>query len=273
MRELAYHLGRTYRVINQLKDFRSYSSLGDFVRANGVDVLTFANASIEHTRSLPPFLGIHVVRDPRDVLVSAYFSHKKTHGTQGWPELAEHRERLQSLSKSEGLSAEMEFSAPFFEDMRTWDYDQPNVLEMKMEDVTSRPVEAFLNIAEFLDLLDPSIESGFSLARHRVIALSNRWNRRGRRFMPGHIPMFPCPRVPLRRLAPRVVEEIAADRTFEKLTGRKKGQENRNTHLRKGVPGDWKNHFTPEHIRLFKEQYNDLVVSLGYEDSSDWSSS
>jgi hypothetical protein len=60
------------------------------------------------------------------------------------------------------------------------------------------------------------------------------------------------------------------ERTFERLTGRKKGQENRNTHLRKGVPGDWVNHFEPVHIRAFKNRYNDLLLKLGYVHTTDW---
>lgn len=270
LRELALHMGRTYRVVNQTRDFAGSASLGDFVNKQGIEVLTYANANLEHARSLPAHRGFHVVRDPRDVLVSAYFSHKKTHGTANWPELIEHRERLQSLSKFDGLMAEMEFSAPFFEDMRSWDYQQDHVLELRMEDVTASPVEFFLEIAEFLGILRREELSGVGLAAHRLLTKSNRMNHRGRRFMPGRFPMFPVLKQPIHELAPAVVTEIARNRTFEKLTGRSRGQENRNTHLRKGVPGDWKNHFEPEHVAAFKDRYNDLVLDLGYASSPDW---
>jgi hypothetical protein len=40
--------------------------------------------------------------------------------------------------------------------------------------------------------------------------------------------------------------------------------------FRKGVVGDWRAHFTAEHIRLFKETTGDLLVQLGYEKNNDW---
>lgn len=40
--------------------------------------------------------------------------------------------------------------------------------------------------------------------------------------------------------------------------------------FRKGQPGNWREHFTEENIRIFKENTGDLLVHLGYETSSDW---
>lgn len=269
-REIALHLGRTFRVINRTQDFRHTGSLGSLVRQDGVEVLAYSNANLEHVQSLPSFRGFHVVRDPRDVLVSAYFSHRKTHGTEAWPELEEHRRRLQSLSKYDGLLAEMEFSSPFFKDMNRWDYDQDVVLEIRMEDLTADPVTHFTRIARFLHLVDTEPSSGIRGAVRHIAMRSNRWNHRGRRFMPGRIPMFPVPKTPQNTLPVDLISTIVENRSFEKLTGRKKGEENRDTHLRKGVPGDWVNHFEPEHIRVFKDRYNDLLLKLGYVDRPDW---
>lgn len=264
-------MGLTFRIVNQDKDFAGYDSLGAFVEGEQVDVLSYANASAAHAATLPLYRGVHVVRDPRDVLVSAYFSHLKTHGTDDWPELIEHRERLQSLSKQDGLMAEMEFSAPFFRDMATWNYHQPNVLELHMEDVTARPEEAFLQITRFLDLLDPDAPGhGVQRAWNEAVYRLNRINHRGRRFMPGRIPMFPVPKRRRRTIPSAVVRRIMQQRTFERLTGRKRGEENTNSHLRKGVPGDWVNHFEPVHIAAFKTRYEGLVEKLGYETGEMW---
>ena len=52
--------------------------------------------------------------------------------------------------------------------------------------------------------------------------------------------------------------------------GRKPGQEDRSSHFRKGVHGDWVNHFTPEHLQDFKERYEDLLFEFGYETEPDW---
>lgn len=40
--------------------------------------------------------------------------------------------------------------------------------------------------------------------------------------------------------------------------------------FRKGVIGDWKNHFTEEHKRLFKETAGEALIKMGYEKGYDW---
>jgi len=40
--------------------------------------------------------------------------------------------------------------------------------------------------------------------------------------------------------------------------------------FRSGKTGGWRNHFTDEHKRLFKEVADDLLVRLGYEENNDW---
>ncbi len=39
---------------------------------------------------------------------------------------------------------------------------------------------------------------------------------------------------------------------------------------RKGIIGDWKNHFSPSHKKRFKEIAGDLLIELGYEEDNDW---
>ncbi len=40
--------------------------------------------------------------------------------------------------------------------------------------------------------------------------------------------------------------------------------------FRKGKPGNWQEHFTPENKKLFKAETGDLLTRLGYETSQDW---
>jgi len=53
--------------------------------------------------------GIHLHRDPRDLLVSAYFSHKTSHPTTSLPGLADHRDALCSTDIESGLLLDMDF--------------------------------------------------------------------------------------------------------------------------------------------------------------------
>jgi len=59
--------------------------------------------------------------------------------------------------------------------------------------------------------------------------------------------------------------------SFEQLSGgRTQGEEDSSSFYRKGVSGDWKNHFTEEDKRVFKEEAGELLIRLGYERDLDW---
>ena len=42
------------------------------------------------------------------------------------------------------------------------------------------------------------------------------------------------------------------------------------TSCRKGVPGDWKNHFSQKVCNTLKEKIGDDLIKLGYENTLDW---
>jgi len=56
--------------------------LGDlrkFVEHNKIGFLVYRIANYEHAERLDDYLCVHAIRYPRDVLVSSYFCHLKTH--------------------------------------------------------------------------------------------------------------------------------------------------------------------------------------------------
>jgi hypothetical protein len=57
---------------------------------------------------------------------------------------------------------------------------------------------------------------------------------------------------------------------FEKTSGRKPGQEDVHAYLRKGTPGDWCNHSCRRLKTLFKANYGESLIRLGYEFNGDW---
>ncbi|MAE65577.1 MAG: hypothetical protein CMJ18_15015 [Phycisphaeraceae bacterium] len=69
--------------------------------------------------------------------------------------------------------------------------------------------------------------------------------------------------------APRVADTIRRHE-FAAQTGRAPGDEDRNDFRRKGIVGDWKNHFTPEAARAFDRHAGDMLVRLGYEQDRSW---
>ena len=63
-----------------------------------------------------------------------------------------------------------------------------------------------------------------------------------------------------------VTEKCISSASFERWTkGRKRGEEDFASFLRKGVAGDWRSVFTEQDKRIFEEAAGDLLVELGYD--------
>lgn len=239
-------------------DLRAYSA------REHVGCVAYVNAEYRHVARLEHMRGFHVVRDPRDVVVSAYFSHLHSHAVDDWPELQEHRQRLQSLGQEEGLLAEMENLRWEFECMAAWRYDHPDILELRMEDLTTDPYQGMVRVVRFLGLLD---EGRFSLGKRALYPAF-----KGLRILEGQLGgRVTIPIAPARLPAERVLGIVWENGFSTKANGRTQGREDPKSHYRKGTAGDWRNHFSPRHIACFKAQYGELLVKLGYEKDQEWS--
>jgi hypothetical protein len=70
-----------------------------------------------------------------------------------------------------------------------------------------------------------------------------------------------------------VVERCVEEASFEKGSGRQRGQDDyplRHGKYRKGIAGDWKNVFIERDTEIFKEIAGDLLIELGYEKDDTW---
>jgi hypothetical protein len=238
-----------------------------YVRERKIDFLLYGNADFQQVQRLPveKIRAFHYVRDPRDIVVSAYFSHRNSHSTEAWPELVEYREKLRCCSKEEGLFLELDFRSQQFEEMRSWEDNSDNgsIRLYKIEDVISSPYRTFLEIFGSLELLDQEYYS----PSNRLLFLLAKASCKLERLMGSSIHL---PRG-LRAIPAERLLGIVYERGFSKLSGgRQKGQVDPTSHYRSGVHGDWINHFSVEHLQLFKERYGDLVLQYGYESDLDW---
>ena len=88
LRGLLSDLGRlTGRSMATFDNARQFNhDLASHLQKHSLGIVAYTNADIEQVRKLPPMRAVHLIRDPRDVVVSGYFSHKKSHPTEGWPE-------------------------------------------------------------------------------------------------------------------------------------------------------------------------------------------
>jgi hypothetical protein len=132
-----------YCRINRSTFFTSHNSL--CLPLADLSVLTNASYNIVRSRIHG---GLHVIRNPLDVVVSAYYSHRQTHSLEGWPELSIQRQLLQSLDEASGMMATIAFleRVDFHRDaagplhaLRDWDFDDLRFRTLRMEDVVCDP--------------------------------------------------------------------------------------------------------------------------------------
>jgi len=68
----------------------------------------------------------------------------------------------------------------------------------------------------------------------------------------------------------RLIQDILERSSFRFYAGRERGQEDRKRFYRKGIAGDWKNHFDDGEKRIFKDVAGDMLIQLGYEKDLSW---
>ncbi len=58
--------------------------------------------------------------------------------------------------------------------------------------------------------------------------------------------------------------------SFDRMAGRSRGVEDRSSFLRKGVAGDWRNHFSRQAAEVFDRFAGQTLIDLGYERDRSW---
>ena len=126
------------------------------------NMVLLKNASYDFARH-NRLAGCHVVRNPLSVLSSAYFSHLRTHPTDGWPELAGQRALLSSVDRTTGMFLTLAFieRADFYSGaigplygLRSWDYNDAGFHTLKMEDLVLSPAHFFSQSFAFMGMED-----------------------------------------------------------------------------------------------------------------------
>ena len=167
-----------------------------------------------------------IARDPRDIVVSFYFSTKYSHSLVAY--IPKMRKDLEQLSLKDGLK----YSIDRLEDMglfaalQSWlkraDTEEKNIKVFHYEDLASDNKAFLKNMLDFLEIDMP--EEGFSQLYDR--------------------------------------------HQFKRYTqGRDRGEEDINSHYRKGESGDWKNYFDESILAYFKQVTKDSIGRLVYPES------
>lgn len=178
---LSYHKCLTYyytRVMKRLRKefgvhYRSCASDAELFNAQaltvaGKRILMLSDSDAVAWTKLPPYKGSHFIRDPRDLIVSGYHYHLWTKEAWtrtpnfGWqhfiampafqyiepdpakyPTTQSYQEYLNSLDPESGMLLELLWRTSHFEQMQRWNYRNPNILEMRYEDIVGNERAAF----------------------------------------------------------------------------------------------------------------------------------
>ena len=167
-----------------------------------------------------------VARDPRDIIVSMYYSILYSHREMG--RISEMRSILKTKSKHDGLAQVIDWS-------RNESGGIGLLAALDSWNVANQSVSNS-NIFRFEDLTGKEQFDHFSmLMAHCRINVSD-----------------------------TDLHQVLSDLSFQKLSGRNQGQENLQSHYRKGIAGDWKNHFDASLEDYFIEKSGNLVKDMGY---------
>ena len=127
-----------------------------------------------------PYVGSHMIRDPRDMVISAYHYHKWT--KENWANIPRqqygglsYREYLNTLDRDDGLLEEINNSAGWIRHMAEWRFDDPRILELKYEDVLANERESFARLYAHYGFREEAIETAVSLSmKYSIQAFSSR---------------------------------------------------------------------------------------------------
>jgi hypothetical protein len=138
----------------------------------------------------------------------------------------------------------------------------PRDLEIKFEDLIRDPQKTWASILDHIGIKTTNnpLLSHILLLHNKIInSISRRSKLNFNKWM--HIK---------NGLSEEQIQTILKNYSFENLSGNPKGVEDVQNHYRKGTSGDWKNYFTDKHKSLFKEQWGELLIHLGYEQNTEW---
>lgn len=216
-----------------------FNSLIDefYQKSNNFKLTSVNNHAIDLKQLGDNFRVTRFMRDPRDMIVSGYFYHKRA--AEPWCEVVSpseddwkvvngnipsglkegesYAQMLNRVDVTEGLKAEIEFRKYHFGSMRQWPVDHPNIMLIRYEEMLGNELDTFNDVFDFYELSRWSKKRGMKYA-HKYSAGVAQQSK-------GHLA----------------------------------------THMRNPESGQWKNHFSEELTEQFNDQYGDILTSHGYQ--------
>lgn len=237
-----------FRTISQ--KFNIYHTFYHSVTLNGIqeDIfqreepriisLSHSNGAIDITNA-PSYKGTHLIRDPRDLLVSGYRYHK--YCTEDWAlkpfneatikyfgikelglekiaaKVNTYQQLINHLDIETGYLLELNLRKTSFDIMFHWNYENPNMMELRYENVFGNENEMFAKIFKHYGFNKAYTDYGL-----------------------------------------KMVENY----NFKNLSA--KGKTGNNKHANTGIAGQWKENLPPSIIEKFNQEFGELLKKLNY---------
>ena len=173
---------------------------------------------------LGPYRGVHVMRDPRDMIVSGYHYHKWTH--ESWVHRLDdngesYQQKLNRLDKTEGLFLEIDHFIFFYRDALTnWNMEDPDLLEVSYESLMGpEKRQKYAEIFTHLGFRDAEL-----------------------------------------RLATDLMQLFEA----ESRSGKASGAISQKSHVRSGKSGQWQAELEPAHLAYIEQELGPVLRKFEY---------
>ena len=119
---------------------------------------------------LDDYRGSHMIRDPRDMVVSGYFYHRWTGESWANRPQAElrgmtYKEYLNSVDQDEGLLAEIRRNSFWIPHMAAWDFDNPRMYEIRYEEIIVDEERILREMFEHYRFTERAVERCLAIAR------------------------------------------------------------------------------------------------------------
>jgi len=198
---------------NGFKHFYSY--LDDFYQNKDKYRIVSINNHMLDFAKLGNFRIVRFIRDPRDLVVSGYFYHKR--GTEPWCNIKDPKPEdwmvvngrvpkeikpghsfssyLNSLNQEDGLIAEIEFRKNHFQSMWEWPLDNPRIKMFTYKNIIKDEEKVFFELFKFFDFNLPKRLLGSVLANRYKIKNKEKWDNHVRNPEPSQWKKYFTPKV------------------------------------------------------------------------------
>jgi hypothetical protein len=229
----------------------AYSDLQALIDHERPDILVIPESRVEMVGQVrTPFKGFHISRDPRDIIVSAYFSHRGSHALSEDGVTPEYRDLLRTLPKEQGLDHEIAHLGGIpLGCLQEWKYDDPRILELHFAHLTANPLLWFSRILVHLDMLGSHEPASF-----RMQCLYNRAVRK--------LHLLPL-RIRARAYTEQQLARSLDDLSFARLQADRMAANGLDgSHYRSGKSGDWRNHLNARQAAVIEQLYPGLTAKM-----------